>query len=309
MKKTVRLARTASAMAHLATVVLLLVAAARQAPLAAGDHAANPRPPTCAAAPDVAAPQEHGGGGGGRRILDITHAVRPELPVLGSGAGVGALVRLKKSMANGSRSNLSELRMSVHTGTHVDAPGHMWQPHFDAGLDVDTLDLGLLNGPALLVDVPRHSNITVLTKLRYAAEVMESLNIPRGVRRVLFRTMNTDKRLMWQKESDLSFVGFTEDGAQWLVGYTDIKLVGVDYLSVASYEHMIPAHVVFLKSKVSLSSRTGPFPAAARVLTTSQGDEDDAELHIEQADYAMVVKMPSLVPSVDELVLKMVDLT
>jgi kynurenine formamidase len=25
--------------------------------------------------------------------------------------------------------------------------------------------------------------------------------------------------------------------------------VGVDYLSVASYEHMIPAHVVFLKSK------------------------------------------------------------
>ncbi|KAB8103234.1 hypothetical protein EE612_035565 [Oryza sativa] len=231
-------------MAHLATVVLLLVAAARQAPLAAGDHSANPRLPTCAAAPDVAAPQEHGDGGGvvgGRRILDITHAVRAELPVLGSCDGVGALVRLKKSMANGSRSNLSELRMSVHTGTHVDAPGHMWQPHFDAGLDVDTLDLGLLNGPALLVDVPRHSNVT--------AEVMESLNIPRGVRRVLFRTMNTDKRLMWQKESDLSFVGFTEDGAQWLVGYTDIKLVGVDYLSVASYEHMIPAHVVFLKSK------------------------------------------------------------
>uniref|UniRef100_A0A0D3GJ26 Cyclase-like protein 2 n=1 Tax=Oryza barthii TaxID=65489 RepID=A0A0D3GJ26_9ORYZ len=232
-------------MAHLATVVLLLVAAARQAPLAAGDHSANPRLPTCASAPDVAAPQEHGDGGGvgggGRRILDITHAVRAELPVLGSCDGVGALVRLKKSMANGSRSNLSELRMSVHTGTHVDAPGHMWQPHFDAGLDVDTLDLGLLNGPALLVDVPRHSNIT--------AEVMESLNIPRGVRRVLFRTMNTDKRLMWQKESDLSFVGFTEDGAQWLVGYTDIKLVGVDYLSVASYEHMIPAHVVFLKSK------------------------------------------------------------
>jgi kynurenine formamidase len=109
-----------------------------------------------------------------------------------------------------------------------------------------TLNSGVMSNfsnpcPALLVDVPRHSNVT--------AEVMESLNIPRGVRRVLFRTMNTDKRLMWQKESDLSFVGFTEDGAQWLVGYTDIKLVGVDYLSVASYEHMIPAHVVFLKSK------------------------------------------------------------
>ncbi|KAF0931346.1 hypothetical protein E2562_004488 [Oryza meyeriana var. granulata] len=53
-------------------------------------------------------------------------------------------------MANGWRSNLSELGMSVHTGTHVDAPGHMWQRHFEAGFDVDTLDLEILNGPALL---------------------------------------------------------------------------------------------------------------------------------------------------------------
>jgi hypothetical protein len=31
---------------------------------------------------------------------------------------------------------------------------------------------------------------------------------------------------MWKKEGDLSYVGFTEDGAQWLVDNTDIKLVG-----------------------------------------------------------------------------------
>jgi len=63
-------------------------------------------------------------------------------------------------MENGSEYNLSELHMECHTGTHVDAPGHFNQAHFAAGLDVDTLDLEVLNGPALLVDVQRHTNIT-----------------------------------------------------------------------------------------------------------------------------------------------------
>lgn len=31
---------------------------------------------------------------------------------------------------------------------------------------------------------------------------------------------------MYQKEFDTSYVGFTEDGANWLVENTDIKLVG-----------------------------------------------------------------------------------
>uniref|UniRef100_A0A8R7QQA9 Kynurenine formamidase n=1 Tax=Triticum urartu TaxID=4572 RepID=A0A8R7QQA9_TRIUA len=140
-------------------------------------------------------------------------------------AAAGPLVRLKESMENGSDYNLSELRMPCHMGTHVDAPGHMIQAHFAAGLDVDTLDLEVLN-----------------------AEAMESLNIPRGVRRVLFRTLNTDRGLMWKQGGDMSFVGFTEDGAQWLVDNTDIKLVGIDYISVASFDHLITAHVAFLKN-------------------------------------------------------------
>ncbi|OEL16494.1 hypothetical protein BAE44_0022483 [Dichanthelium oligosanthes] len=179
--------------------------------------------------------EEYGAG----RIIDITHAYRPELPAPGRD-GLGPVTRLTESMANGSVNNVSELRMVVHSGTHVDAPGHMVQEHFVAGLDVDKLDLDVLNGPALLIDVPRDTNIT--------AQAMESLNIPNGVRRVLFRTLNTDRKLMWTKEIDSSFVGFTEDGAQWLLDNTDIKLVGVDYLSVAAFDHLIPAHLVFLNS-------------------------------------------------------------
>lgn len=82
---------------------------------------------------------------GGGRILDITHAYRPELPAVGPN-GLGQVVQMRDSMANGSLFNLSELQMMVHTGTHINAPGHMVQEHLEASFDVDTLDLDVLNG-------------------------------------------------------------------------------------------------------------------------------------------------------------------
>ncbi|CAL5075347.1 unnamed protein product [Urochloa decumbens] len=155
----------------------------------------------------------------GGRIVDISHYYREDMPAWESAEGSGGFLRLARSMRNGSDiANFSELRLTAHSGTHVDAPGHVFEHYYDAGFDVDTLDLAVLNGPALLVDVPRDKNIT--------AEVMASLHIPKGVRRVLFRTLNTDRKLMWKKEFDTSFVGFMKDGAQWLVDNTDIKLVG-----------------------------------------------------------------------------------
>lgn len=176
----------------------------------------------------------------GGEILDITHRFTPETPT-GTPDGLGQFLTLLLSMKNGSDYNFSELRLPVHAGTHVDAPGHMYDNYFDAGFDVDTLDLRVLNGPALLVDVPRDKNIT--------ADVMKSLNIPRGVRRVLFRTLNTDRKLMYKKAFDTTYVGFMKDGAQWLVDNTDIKLVGVDYLSAAAFADLIPSHLVFLKGR------------------------------------------------------------
>ncbi|GER42173.1 cyclase family protein [Striga asiatica] len=174
-------------------------------------------------------------------IFDITHKFTPHTPVGDSTDGIGQFLTLLMSMKNGSDYNFSEMKIPVHSGTHVDAPGHMYDNYYDEGCDVDSLDLRVLNGPALLVDVPRDKNIT--------AEVMESLNIPKGVKRVLFRTLNTDRGLMYRKAFDTSYVGFMKDGAQWLVDNTDIKLVGLDYLSVAAFDDLIPSHLVFLKSK------------------------------------------------------------
>ncbi|EPS59800.1 hypothetical protein M569_15006 [Genlisea aurea] len=178
---------------------------------------------------------------GGGRIIDISHRYHSEMPSWDSSDGLGRFLWLPLSIKNGSLANNSEMKIPTHTGTHVDAPGHVFDQYFDAGFDVDTLDLDVLNGPALVVDVPRDKNIT--------AEVMESLNIPKGVKRVLFRTLNTDRRLMYKKEFDTSYVGFMKDGAQWLKDNTDIKLVGIDYLSVAAYDDLLPSHLVFLEGR------------------------------------------------------------
>ncbi|PIA27128.1 hypothetical protein AQUCO_08300071v1 [Aquilegia coerulea] len=181
---------------------------------------------------------------GNGKIYDITHRYTTNMPSWETKEGLGQFLWLPASMKNGSLANNSEMKLPAHTGTHVDAPGHVYDHYFDAGFDVDTLDLDVLNvsvGPALLVDVPRDKNIT--------AEVMKSLKIPKGVRRVLFRTLNTDRGLMWKKEFDTSYVGFMKDGAKWLVENTDIKLVGVDYLSAAAYDDLIPSHLVFLEGR------------------------------------------------------------
>ncbi|KAL3722332.1 hypothetical protein ACJRO7_034671 [Eucalyptus globulus] len=178
---------------------------------------------------------------GNGRIIDITHRLTSDLPSYESMGSLGQFLWLAFSMKNGSLTNNSEMKLPAHTGTHVDAPGHVYDHYYEAGFDVDTLDLEVLNGPALLVDVPKDKNLT--------AEVMESLHIPKGVRRVLFRTLNTDRRLMYKKEFDTSYVGFMRDGAKWLVENTDIKLVGIDYLSVAAYDDLIPSHLVFLESR------------------------------------------------------------
>ncbi|CAI0557455.1 unnamed protein product [Linum tenue] len=179
---------------------------------------------------------------GNGRLFDITHRLKPDLPKFDSTGGIGQLYTLVQSIKNGSSYNEGEInRLLTHTGTHVDTPGHFYQKYFEAGYTIESLDLDVLNGPALLIDVPRDSNIT--------AKVMESLQIPKGTRRVLFRTLNTDRRLMYQTNYDSSYVGFMTDGARWLVDNTDIKLVGVDYLSVAAFVDLVPTHLALLKNR------------------------------------------------------------
>ncbi|KAM7482474.1 hypothetical protein LguiB_007057 [Lonicera macranthoides] len=81
------------------------------------------------------------------RIFDISHQYHPNMPSWDSEDGLGQFLWLPASMKNGSLANNSEMKLPTHTGTHVDAPGHVFDHYFDAGFDVDTLDLEWVSRP------------------------------------------------------------------------------------------------------------------------------------------------------------------
>jgi arylformamidase len=106
---------------------------------------------------------------------------------------------------------------------------------------VDDMALDLLVGPSLVVHCLEVDAIS--------ARVLESLAIPPGTRRVLFRTRNSDLWARGGQSFAEDYVGVTRDGAQWLVDH-GVKLAGVDYLAIAPYDDLIVPHQILLGAGV-----------------------------------------------------------
>ncbi|MFD2784647.1 cyclase family protein [Hymenobacter rubripertinctus] len=146
-----------------------------------------------------------------------------------------APVRIKKtlSIAAGDAANVTEMSLSVHTATHVDAPLHF----LANGADVTTLDLTTLIGPALVVEIQDPQFIT-------QAEI-EHLKLEKGSR-VLFKTRNS--RRQWATEPfNPDFVRVRADAATWLRDQ-GVVCVGVDYLSVGPAD----THHILLEAGISV---------------------------------------------------------
>jgi arylformamidase len=168
-------------------------------------------------------------------IYDISLSVSESLVVWPGDPPIS--VTQVSHLDRGDHATISCLEMGVHTGTHVDAPAHFVR----GGAGVDTLDLGALVGLALVAEVRDADMIT--------ADVLAELAIPLGAERVLFRTRNSNLWAQGQPEFDENFVAISEDGARWLVG-RGIRLVGVDYLSVAPFGASVPTHTMLLQAGV-----------------------------------------------------------
>jgi arylformamidase len=131
----------------------------------------------------------------------------------------------------------STLSLSLHTGTHVDAPLH----HLPDGGDIEGLDLTSLIGPVEVIDVGGVAQVS--------AEVLESHIGAEGPDRLLVKTINSAG---WSGATEFNpdFVAFTKGAAEWVVE-KGIRLVGVDYLSVQSYHDSDPdVHVILLEAGV-----------------------------------------------------------
>jgi len=81
------------------------------------------------------------------KIYDISHTIRPGMAVWPGDTPFSRTLTMK--MEEGDLANSSAVTVSLHAGTHLDAPGH----YLPGGCTVDKLDLSLLVGPAELVTV------------------------------------------------------------------------------------------------------------------------------------------------------------
>lgn len=143
----------------------------------------------------------------------------------------------RRRMSRGDRNNSSAVTMSLHSGTHVDAPFHF----VPDGKTIDALSLELFIGPALVHAVEAERTIT--------AEHVAPLRLD-GITRVLFKTRNS--RLLHKESYEAEFVAFSVAAAEALVAL-GVRLVGLDYLSVAhAGEEQIPVHRAFLDHGVVL---------------------------------------------------------
>ena len=169
-------------------------------------------------------------------IYDISIPIESTMPVWPGDPAVD--VSLDASMNAGDPYNLTRLNISAHTGTHVDAPNHF----LNDGRCVEGLALDVLCGPCYVTQLP--DNVGEIS-----AEVLERVAIGAGTTRLLFGTRNSKLWSSGQKQFQQDYVAVSQDGAEWLVAH-GIQLVGVDYLSVASYSEPYPTHHILLKAGV-----------------------------------------------------------
>ena len=156
-------------------------------------------------------------------IYDITLPLSNNLPVYPGDPPV-AIERIA-DVAGGSPYTISSVRLGSHSGTHVDAPSHL----FPDGKTVDELPLDILMGEAHVLGFQ--------DTMQISPDELEAADIPDTCQRLLLKTGQSDAYL-------------TEDGAIWIVEQ-GIRLVGIDSMSVdAPGSQLLEGHRILLESSV-----------------------------------------------------------
>ncbi|MBH28137.1 MAG: cyclase [Chloroflexi bacterium] len=168
-------------------------------------------------------------------IIDISLGIKPGFPVWPGHPDIR--FTSIQQIGKDSKANVTQIELGAHSGTHLDAPLHFLKD----GFDVTAIDLEILVGSALLIDV---ANAEVID-----ADLLDTLSIPKGTERLLIKTTNSQ---LWSENEIVfhkDFVAIEDSGARWIVEH-GIRLVGVDYLSVAPYGNTGPTHYTLLRAGI-----------------------------------------------------------
>lgn len=170
------------------------------------------------------------------QIYDISLTITPNLPVWPGDPQI-KVERIAK-MEEGKHNNISQIAMSAHAGTHVDAPYHF----IADGKTIERLALDILVGPAQVVEIPGDSRLV-------SASDLKSAGVSTGITRVLLKTRNSRYWAQPGLPFQTDFTALSPEGAEYLV-QQGVKLVGIDYFSIAPFGDSVPTHRALLSAEI-----------------------------------------------------------
>lgn len=154
------------------------------------------------------------------QIFDISMKIHRDMPVYKDLEEKRPVISLVRTIPEGSI-NESVITMNVHTGTHIDAPCHV----FEGGAGVDSLDLSQLTGQCRVLDLTHIED-------GISEKDLKVCNIEHGDF-LLLKTRNSFSEV-FQKD----FVFLEKSGAQYLAD-RNIRGIGIDSLGI---ERNQPGH-------------------------------------------------------------------
>lgn len=200
------------------------------------------------------------------RLIDVSLEVGPDLLVWPGNPSV--VITPTSRISRGDTSNVSEIRLGSHTGTHVDPPFHF----LDDGTTAEDLPLDVMMGEATVADLRGTPGPIGLDELA-------GLSLREETIRLLLRT---DNSALWAADPRAfpdEYVCLSPDGARWVVE-NDIRLIGIDFLSIEvrgapghpTHRTLLEAGVVILEGLDLSEVEPGEYTLVCFPLKIAGGD-------------------------------------
>ena len=200
------------------------------------------------------------------QLIDVSLEIGPDLIVWPGNPGV--TITPTSRISRGDTSNVSEIRLGSHTGTHVDPPFHF----LDDGTTAEDLPLDVMMGESTVADLRG-------TPGPIGPAELAGLSLREETTRLLLRT---DNSALWTADLHAfpeEYVSLSPEGARWLVDH-GIGLVGIDFLSIEvrgapghpTHRTLLEAGVVILEGLNLSQVEPGEYTLVCFPLKIAGGD-------------------------------------
>ena len=168
------------------------------------------------------------------KIIDLSQVVSETSLIYPGDIEAGAGFQLKEieSMERGGKFNGEAIKAGVHILTHLDSPGHQVR----GGKLVQDYPLEKFVQQALLIEVLNKTEIKKEDLEPYQDKIKKAgaLLIRTGFDKIIERYEKDADFRQKTKISVSDLPQFTQDCAEWLSGFGNLELVGIDSLTVGN---------------------------------------------------------------------------